>query len=123
MYGSCTETHYNYVILGVTSPVLQATFGGLGTSGRVEVREGLTHDSGVLLNSLFQIHWSRKLNRLVRLPLKRLWFRAMYRNTLPKDRPLCFVYLGGKYASGDDGFVHYVKSQDSRNRQITAYLI
>lgn len=75
-------------------------------------------DGNRFLKYLFRIHWSYSINKRIRLPFKRIWFKKMYRQSFADNLPLCFVYLGVNSIRFDGGFTEYVKKQSSQNRQI-----
>lgn len=70
------------------------------------------------LEFLFRIHWSYKINSLIELPFKSIWFKKMYTQDFKNDLPLCFVYMGGNNIRYDGGFCDYVRKQSSENRQV-----
>jgi len=71
-----------------------------------------------LLERLFHLHWAYSINQKIDLPLKRIWFRKMYRQTFDNDLPLCFIYMGSNSICYDSGFCDFVRKKDGRNRQV-----
>jgi len=50
-------------------------------------------------------------------PLKRLVFKKMYdAYSFDNQLPTCFVFLGGRYAVKDNGYIEYIKKRDKRNK-------
>ena len=78
-------------------------------------------DGSPFLKKLFHYHWAYSVNRKLRLPFKRIWFRRMYRQSFRNDLPLCFVYLGGNNIRFDGGFCKYVRKQSPDNRQVVLH--
>lgn len=68
--------------------------------------------------TLFRLHWSYKVNSRISLPLKRIWFRRIYRQDFERKRPLCFVYIGSNNIRYDSGLIQYIRNKSSENRQV-----
>lgn len=121
----CTQTdkalpalHYNFVFFFVDSDFWKAIIGKeLYHSPNTRVY-ATAFDGPKWLQKLFHFHWAYRVNRKIDLPLKRLWFRRMYRQDFDNDLPLCFVYLGGNCIRYDRGWTDYVRKKDPRNRQV-----
>ena len=112
------ELHYNFVFFFARDDYWQSILGKeLYECDNVHVYEE-AFEGNRFLKKLFHYHWSYRVNRKVRLPFKRMWFRKMYEQSFPSDLPLCFVYLGGNNIRFDGGFCEYVKKQSSLNRQV-----
>lgn len=50
-------------------------------------------DSNDLIRYLFALHNSERVNKYIKLPLKRLWYPYHYKNDFSNDKPLCFVLI------------------------------
>ena len=68
--------------------------------------------------TLFRLHWSYKINSRISLPLKRIWFRRIYRQDFERKLPLCFVYIGSNNIRFDGGLIKYIRNNSSENRQV-----
>ncbi|MCQ2107994.1 MAG: hypothetical protein MJZ05_04435 [Fibrobacter sp.] len=44
---------------------------------------------------LSRIHHSQKINNLIDLPFKSIWYKSFYDISFPKKRPLCFTFFVG----------------------------
>ena len=49
--------------------------------------------SNKLVQTLFFIHNSNRVNKRINMPLKRLWYPGYFKNDFKDDRPLCFILL------------------------------
>ncbi len=113
-----TALKYNFVFFFAREDFWEAILGReLYDSDYVHVYQG-AFEGNSLLKKLFHYHWAYRMNRIVELPFKRIWFRRMYRQRFPNDLPLCFVYLGGNNIRYDGGFCDYVRKKSSKNRQV-----
>lgn len=112
------ELHYNFVFFFVENEFWKAIIGkDLYRGSHSRVYE-TAFDGPGWLQKLFHYHWAYNINRRIDLPLKRLWFRRMYKQDFDNDLPLCFVYLGGNRIRYDRGWTDYVRKRDPRNRQV-----
>lgn len=55
---------------------------------------------------LFYLHHYPKINKVLNLPLKKLWYPYYFKNPFPDDKPLCFV-VSGTYLPID--YLRYLK--------------
>ena len=109
---------YNFVFFFANYDYWKAILGKeLYNSPNVRIYKG-AFEGNSILQKLFKIHWSYKINRRIRLPFKRIWFNKMYTQHFNNNLPLCFVYMGGNYIYADGGFTKYVRKKDKRNKQI-----
>lgn len=115
------ELHYNFVFFFAGDDYWKAILGKeLYESEYVRVYEG-AFDGSPLLKKLFHYHWAYSINRKIRLPFKRIWFRKMYRQKFAHDLPLCFVYMGANSIRFDGGFCKYVRKKSPCNRQVVLH--
>ena len=116
------ELHYNFVFFFAQYEFFKVLIGKeLYHSSHSRVYE-TAFDGPKWLQRLFHYHWAYRINRKINLPLKRLWFRRMYRQDFDNDLPLCFVYLGANGIRYDGGWTEYVRKRDPRNRQVIIHL-
>ncbi len=106
---------YNYIIFNVKEDYLKPFFFPLRQNDHVQVYEHAFDGKG-LIQKLFFLHWSAKLNQKFRLPLKSLWFRKMCKKTFPTERPCCYLFIGNKYLGQEKKLYRYIKKLDSRNK-------
>lgn len=112
------KLRYNFVFFFAESDYWKAILGKeLYEHENVRVYESAFRGNR-LLQFLFKIHWSFRINCKINLPLKSLWFRRMYQQDFNNDLPLCFVYMGGNSIRFDGGFTDYVRKQSPKNRQV-----
>ena len=66
----------------------------------------------VIVNALFRLHNSRKINRIINMPYKRIWFNAL----TPKinvSHPICFIFFAGgtRFTAIKEGYVEYLRNR------------
>ena len=111
------QFHYNYVVFGAGDDFLEPYFQPLKELSNVRIYKR-AFTGNALLQSIFFVHWSYRLNRKIRLPMKKIWFHKMYRQTFKNNRPICFVFLGGKYLTDEPKLYRYIKRQNPKNQCI-----
>lgn len=115
------DLHYNFVFFFARYDFWYSILGReVYECDNVHVYKG-AFNGPWLLRKLFKYHWAYRINRVVNLPLKKIWFKRMYNQKFDKELPLCFVYFGGSSIVYDGGFTDYVKKQDPRNRQVVMH--
>lgn len=115
------ERAYNYIFYHTEGEFLAPLFQGEKDLPDCRVLDRAFCGNG-LLQRLFFLHWSNKINRRIRLPFKRLWYRRMYGAPFANEKPTCFVFCGGKYAVEDPKFLEYIKARDPKNKTVILYL-
>lgn len=92
-------------------------FGPLKKSENIRVyKQAFT--ANALLQKMFFLHWSVKLNKKLRLPGKSLWFRKMIKQDFSDDKPICYIFAGGKYLTQDSRLYEYIKKQNPKNKAV-----
>lgn len=63
-----------------------------------------------VFHKLIRLHYSEKMNRIVNLPLKRIWYKIFCDDILPNtERPLLLIIYDWNKLGNDEGFLSYVK--------------
>lgn len=111
------QTKYNYVFLNIAEDYIEPVFLPLSKCESIKVYRH-AFSSGKLRQSLFFLHWSGKINKIIRLSLKNLWYRKIAEQDFPEKKPCCYVFYSGKYITQDAGLYEYIKRQNPENRCI-----
>ena len=113
---------YNYVFLFATTDYIRTLLGKeLIQHPQVRVYQ-YAFDAPVLVQKVFHYHTAYKINHLVNLPLKSIWFKRMYDQDFENNLPICFVYVGGNMVRFDGGFTSYIKKRNPRNKVVMLHL-
>ncbi len=115
------ENKYNYVFCNINEDYLAPVFNELSSLPFAKVFK-YAFQGNKLVQKLFFLHWSAKLNRKINLPFKSIWYKKMCQHKFPTTKPVCFVFLGGKYLSQDEGLVKYIKKLNPENKCVVLYL-
>lgn len=108
---------YNYIFFNMGYDFFQALYIPLEREPNVLIHKN-GFDGTALENKLFFMHWSHKINKRIKLPLKKVWFNRMYSNPFDDGKPLCFVFMGGKYIAESPELREYILKRDPRNKCI-----
>lgn len=112
---------YNYIFYNICEDYFNPIFSELSKFPFAKVFTR-AFNSNPLLQKLFFIHWSAKLNRRINLPFKNIWFKKMCQHKFPDNKPVCYVFLGGKYLNQDDRLFKYIKKLNPDNKCVIIYL-
>lgn len=55
---------------------------------------------------LFNLHHSVKINRIINLPLKYMWYPFYFKDSFEDKKPFCFILIDRKYSVD---YLHYLK--------------
>lgn len=93
--------NYNYIVFNVVESKMKLNPNGYyticlrdldSTDGVLPIYYPLQH-KGVLTRTLYNMHTSRKINSIVRLPFKNLWYSSLFKDDFKEDKPKCFILL------------------------------
>lgn len=113
-----SKLKYNFVFMFARTEYWKAILGNeLYDSNYVRVYKE-AFNGQPFMKFLFKIHWSYRINKIIELPFKFIWFKKMYKQNFVNDLPICFVYMGGNSIRYDGGFCKYVRKQSKKNRQV-----
>lgn len=120
--GESWEPRYNFVFLFARDGYYQSLFGEQFYRSEYTRVYRQAFSGSALAQKLFRLHWAYKLNRIFPLPLKSLWFKRICSQDFLRERPLCFVYLGGNSIRYDGGLTDYIRKHCSQARQVVLHL-
>lgn len=115
------QTKYNYVFYKVTQDYVHPSFFPLRKHDFVRVYER-AFEGGKLLQKIFFLHWSNKINSRIKLPFKHLWFKKMCKQDFNNDKPCCYCFNGGKYLSEAPELYDYIKKMNPDNK-VAVYMM
>lgn len=119
--GDCMkETKYNYVFMNIATDYIAPCFMPLRKYKGVRVYEH-AFESGRILQKLFFYHWSKKLNDIIKLPFKSLWFKRMCVQDFKNTKPVCYVFYSGKYIFEEKRLYQYIKTLNPDNKCIVYF--
>ena len=67
---------YNYVFYNFNNEYNKSIFGALEKFDFVKIYKH-AFDSNKIIQKLFFIHWSKKINNFINLPFKRIWYKKI----------------------------------------------
>lgn len=111
------NTKYNYVFYNVSDPCYEPVLWPLEKLPFVRVYKNAFR-SNAIVNKLLFLHWSARINKRIKLPLKKLWLKKILKQDFPENKPCCYVFLGGKYLTQEKSFYSYIKSLNPENKVV-----
>ncbi len=115
------ETKYNYIFYNIFDDYFKPIFGSLSNFPFVKIF-GRAFDANPVIEKLFFLHWSAKINKIIKLPFKKIWYKKMCCHKFEDDKPTCYVFLGGKYITQEPELFKYIKKLNPQNKCVVLYL-
>lgn len=102
---------HNFVIFGAAEPFFEIAYADAVQLPNVRYyREPVrSKRASGLLNRLYRLHLSAKLNDLAGLPFKQIWLGRHFENDFEQHRPLCFVFFSNWVKTMSYGFPEYLR--------------
>lgn len=102
---------YNYVILGSDADFYRASYADLcNRTDSKYIWKSIDTDSK-LLNYLYKLHRSRKINKFVQLPFQNIWNGLVFQGVFEDDKPICFVLFASRKKEIDCGLIEYLRNK------------
>ena len=108
---------YNYVFFNVSTDYIKSCYGLLDNTEGIEVYSRAFNTSWII-EKLFFLHWSNRINSRIYLPFKSIWFKKMCNKGFKNSRPYCYVFLEGKYILEDSSLIKYIRKNNPNNKCI-----
>ncbi len=109
------DTNYNYVFFNTSGDYFEPEFKPLKKYSNVRIYD-YAFCSNRILQKIFFLHWSNKLNRIIHLPFKSIWYNLICNQSFNDNKPICFVSLGGKYFNDDPNLIKHIKKINPNNK-------
>lgn len=103
---------YYYVIFGSSSEFMRASYRDINDyEGAEYYFKNLATDNAII-NVMFRVHNSKKINRVIDLPHKQIWFGALTPE-ISTCLPICFLFFAGgtRFSAIKDGYVEYLREK------------
>lgn len=114
---------YNYILYNTKIDTIPNMFSELSQYDFVRVcNQGLISNN-LFLEFIHKLHWSNKINRKLRLPFKKIWFRKMTDGKfLDSSKPTCYIFMGGQYLMQSPELADYIKSRNPENKIVIHFM-
>lgn len=109
------ENKYNYVFYNSIYDYNECIFGALKKYEYIKIFKH-AFKSNSFIEKIFFLHWSRKINNIIKLPFKKIWYKKMCCHKFKEKKPCCFVFLEGKYITEDEGLFKFIKELNPDNK-------
>lgn len=91
---------YNYLLFEANAEGNKLLLADLFSMPNVKIiyKDNLFHSK--FFSLLFHFHFSQKVNRIIDLPFKSMWYAAFNKYAFADDKPLCYMFTPGWYGKG-----------------------
>lgn len=83
---------YNYVIFQTPSEYYRISYSDLNNRDDVIYIDQFLPTKSKIVNILYRFHHSKKVNSVLILPAKHIWYSYYFNNSFANNLPLCFIF-------------------------------
>lgn len=83
---------YNYVIFQTSSDYYRISYSDLKNQRNVMYIDSLRPKNSKIKKTLYRIHHSKKINSILELPAKKIWYPSYFINPFKDNLPICFIF-------------------------------
>lgn len=107
---------YNYILYNMENGYKWQMYAELHNRDFIRMCKGALPMNEPFLHKIHKLHWSAKLNRKIRLPFKKIWFKKMTDGKFSDNKPVCYILYGGQYAIRDPRICDYIRKLNPENK-------
>lgn len=112
---------YNFVVFWSNSDFYRVSISDILKDEDVKVYFTSYDNISSLCRFFYKIHYSKKINKLVNLPFKKIWNKVYFKNNFDNNKPICFIFTI-KYISLKTGnYFNYLRKH-YKNCKLIIYL-
>lgn len=101
---------YNFVIFSTPTDINDVMFNDIIHSPNVRYIRNIRETKNPFLKIWYKIHFSKKLNSLMRNPFKAILNQFLFKNDFSDNKPICFIFIKGTLYLDNFGFMEYLKN-------------
>lgn len=114
---------FNFVFYSTHFDFYDPIFPRNSVNINIETRKFGLQTNNKFVQLLFNLHWSQKVNRIINLPFRRIWYKQMCRTYFSNSNPVVRVFLSGQYTHQDDGaLISYIKCHYPDDKIVNLHL-
>lgn len=102
---------YNYVIFGSDWDLYKISYNEVISMDNVRYISTPFENRSLLLKLLFRFHFSKKLNRLIQLPFKRIWNSGYYKFNFQNSNKIRFIFFSNWCQYEKEGFIKFLREK------------
>lgn len=116
-----SDLKYNYVILG-SEGYYEVGYHDIMAHPKVSYFTSLYEGNERFpWNFLVRLNFSRKLNRYIKTPFKRLVYPRIYKHNFPEDKPICYLFFESACDIFKSSYLEYLKRKYKDVRFVLYY--
>lgn len=100
---------YNYVILGSCEDYYKIAYAQLDNFPGVKCVMDYIDSSSRILKNIFRLHNSIKLNNIIQLPFRCIWYPYIFKDEFKDNKPLCII-LFARNSLFSFKYIRYLRS-------------
>ncbi len=104
-------TDHNYVIFGSEADFYLVSYDEINDVDYAKYLYRPLYTKNKILNMLYRVHTSPRINGMIELPFKSLWNSLIYKNKFNNDRPICFVFFASSKKLLNHSFLTYLRKK------------
>lgn len=112
---------YNYVILGSEADFYIASYADLFNCSYAKYLWRRIDTNNSIITFLYRIHMSPITNKFIKLPMKSIWNRWVFREKFDNDNPICFLFFAGRNREINNGAIYYLRSKYKNCKMVLFY--
>lgn len=109
---------YNFVIFGTNWNLYIASYSDVAQMDNVRYISTPYVFRSPILKFFYRLHWSPKINKLIKLPFKGIWNSGYYKFDFKNDNPICFVFFSNWCEYEKNGFVRYLRKKYTNSKVV-----
>lgn len=102
---------YNYVIFGSNSDLYEISYADVIKMDNVRYISTPTIYRNPFDSFFYRLHWSPRINNIIKLPYKWVWNDGYFIDDFKNDRPICFIFFGRWLGGEKNSLIHYFKKK------------
>lgn len=108
---------FNFVIFAVDFYCYETAYGDVIDLDNVRYIKNHMPKNKVI-NFLYRIHHSLKINKIISLPFKEIWFSTNFKNDFKDEKPICFLFFSRNDILEKYGYFEYLKKKYTNSKSV-----
>lgn len=102
---------YNFVIFGSKQDLYKISYSEVTACDNVRYIDKPYGDKISILKFLHRLHFSKKVNKFIKLPFKEIWNSWYFDNNFKDKNPICFIFFHNWIEYQKYGLVKYLRGK------------
>lgn len=112
---------YNYVILGSEADFYIASYADVFNCSYAKYLWRRIDTDSSIITFLYRVYMSPTMNKFIKLPMKSMWNRWVFRGKFDNDNPICFLFFAGRDREINNGAICYLRNKYKNCKMVLFY--